>query len=172
MVLMGKTSHSGGPHGPSWRDGCHKQAGGPLLPAQPQGSDSNGHGEWEEDRDVLENPHPWRASWKSRLILYCVGLDHGLEVLLSCDLLIEGAKSYSAVIGNFDKYFISLWNVVYERRSFLWGTRIRQIVETTVTALYDLAELRDFRQGFHDGGIQAYIICGTKDDRECSSGLI
>lgn len=51
-VLMGKTSHSGGPHGPSWRDGCHKQAGGPLLPAgaaQPQGSDSNGHGEWEED---------------------------------------------------------------------------------------------------------------------------
>lgn len=52
MVLMGKTSHSGGPHGPSWHDGCHKQAGEPLLPAgaaQPQGSDSNGHGEWEED---------------------------------------------------------------------------------------------------------------------------
>lgn len=173
---MGKTSYSGGPHGPSCHDVCHcGRQGEPLLPAgaaQPEGSGSNGHREWEEDWDVLENPHPWQASWKSRLILFSIRLDHGLKVLLSCDLLIEGTKSYSAVIGKFDKYFISLWNVIYERHSFLWGTRIRQIVETTVTALYDLTEPCDFRQGFHDGVIEAYIIYGTKDDRECSSGLV
>jgi len=53
VVLMGKTSYSGGPHGPSCHDECHcGRQGEPLLPAgaaQPEGSGSNGHREWEED---------------------------------------------------------------------------------------------------------------------------
>lgn len=45
-------------------------------------------------------------------------------------------------------------------------------MENTVIALYDLAELCDFNKRFYDEAIWAYIVCGTKDKRGSTLGLI
>ncbi|XP_064468028.1 uncharacterized protein LOC135378816 [Ornithodoros turicata] len=118
---------------------------------------------WERYR-VISGLHKQDADTQINTFLYAMGSE-AEDVLISMRLTDEEAKDYSKLTASFERHFVPMRNVIYERARFNQRHQLEhEAVEEFVTELHRLAETCEFGS-LKDDLIRDRLVVGLRDKK-------